>query len=101
MPGAYMTIQTSAQTDAYPIEISVEEMSAWMAQPEHRSSDRLTVLDVREDVEIRTAALSEFVHIPLMEVPARTAGSIPRLPFTSASKQGAHQTKRQIGRSRA
>lgn len=59
------------ETNTYPIEISVDDLANWQQNAGQSPSRSLTVLDVREEVEIRTAALAEFLHIPLMEVPMR------------------------------
>ena len=66
----------NSQPVEYPIEISVQELSAWTNNADQRPGGGLTVLDVREDLEIQTAALADYVHIPLMDVPARF-GELP------------------------
>jgi rhodanese-related sulfurtransferase len=61
----------TSDTTTYPIEISVDELVELRQNAEQQRGRKLTILDVREEVEVRTAALSKFVHIPLMDVPTR------------------------------
>ena len=53
-------------------DISVEELAAWMT-----AGRPFTLLDVREDHEIKAASLPGAVHIPMRDVPARAA-ELPR-----------------------
>lgn len=52
-------------------EISVDEANKRL------SDDDFVVIDVREQYEIDAAAIGNFVHIPMMEIPARI-GEIPK-----------------------
>ena len=53
-------------------DLSVEELSAWMS-----AGRPFTLLDVRENHEVKTASLPGALHIPMRDVPARTA-ELPR-----------------------
>lgn len=46
--------------------ISVEELSAWSSE-----GKPFTLLDVREPVEVQTAAIPGAFHIPMRDIPAR------------------------------
>ncbi len=49
-------------------EITVEELAQWRA-----SGKAFVLLDVREPFEVQAAALPESLHIPMRQIPARTA----------------------------
>lgn len=49
-------------------DISVDELAQW-----RQSGKPFVLLDVREPVELERASISDAVHIPMREVPARTA----------------------------
>ena len=61
----------------WPIEISVADLAAALKDMANPGGSKITVLDVREHVEIEICALPEYVHIPLMDVP-REFASLPR-----------------------
>lgn len=48
--------------------VSAKELSQWLADA---SRKKPVLLDVREDVEIRTAAMPGITHIPMGQIPAR------------------------------
>lgn len=60
----------------HPIEITVADLAARL-QEAAADGTPVTVLDVREQMEIQICALSEFLHMPLMDVP-REFASLPR-----------------------
>jgi rhodanese-related sulfurtransferase len=47
-------------------EISVEMLAEWRA-----SGRRFILLDIREPFEVAVASLSDSLHIPMREIPAR------------------------------
>lgn len=49
-------------------EITVEELSAWRS-----GGEQFTLLDVREDSEVRTAAIPGSLHIRMRDIPQRVA----------------------------
>jgi len=61
----------------YPNQITVGDLAAVLAAGQKPDGSGVTILDVREQVEIQTCALPDFVHIPLMNVP-REFASLPR-----------------------
>ena len=61
----------------YPYQITVADLAAVLAEQQQPEGPGVTILDVREQVEIQTCALPDFVHIPLMDVP-REFATLPR-----------------------
>jgi rhodanese-related sulfurtransferase len=61
----------------HPIEITVADLAARLEAASKSDGATITVLDVREEGEIQTCALPEYLHMPLMDVP-REFGSLPR-----------------------
>lgn len=49
-------------------EISVDELSAWK-----KNGDPFTLLDVREDAEVKTASIPGALHIRMRDIPQRAA----------------------------
>jgi len=49
-------------------EISVDELARWREEKKD-----FVLLDVRERVEVQTAAIPDSLHIPMREIPARIA----------------------------
>jgi rhodanese-related sulfurtransferase len=64
-------------TGEYPHQTTVVELASALASMTDGENRSVTVLDVREMVEIQTCALADFIHIPLMDVPRQFA-SLPR-----------------------
>ncbi|TXI84818.1 MAG: sulfurtransferase [Cupriavidus sp.] len=48
--------------------ISATELSQWLAAADRKKP---VLLDVREDLEVRTAAMPGITHIPMGHIPAR------------------------------
>ena len=64
-------------TGGYPHEITVATLAAALEDIGGLDATKVTLLDVREQVEVQTCAMADFVHIPLMDVP-REFASLPR-----------------------
>jgi len=59
--------------EAYPIEISVADLEMRFRDQVVGQATTLTVLDVREEVEVQTCMIAGSVHIPMMDIPSRIA----------------------------
>jgi len=55
-------------------ELAPAELRRWRADPQRRAP---LVVDVREDWELERCALSDSMHVPMRELPARL-GELPR-----------------------
>jgi rhodanese-related sulfurtransferase len=61
----------------YPHEITVAALAVALEAVDGLDVTKVTVLDVREQVEVQTCAMPDFVHIPLMDVP-RDFATLPK-----------------------
>ncbi len=60
-----------ARAENYPIEITVSELDSFLNGQAAGGAGELTVLDVREPVEVQTCTIAGSIHIPMMDIPGR------------------------------
>jgi len=68
---SYSDQSGTGRQDDYPIEISVADLEARFREQAAGEATTLTVLDVREEVEVQTCVIAGSVHMPMMDVPSR------------------------------
>ena len=68
---SYSDQSGTGRQETFPIEISVADLEARLREQVVGQATTLTVLDVREAVEVETCEIAGSVHMPMMDVPAR------------------------------